>query len=145
MRIEVEDFIHKFKDYNKIMTEEFILKILANHGKRLSAIKTKIYNAMGIPPWKLDILKMTIAVTKKAKLARLTFNKEKTVGDIIWLVQIYNNQRNFPYVPAKALARKNVIENILKRLQNINKPLRYQVRLGELYLAVMVKHHYPHD
>ena len=86
---------------------------------------------MGIPSYKLDILKMSMLLTKKANLAWLMFEKEKMVNDIFRLVQINNNQKNynaFPHVPGTALNRKIAKDDILKRIQQINKPLRYQVR-----------------
>ena len=51
----------------------------------------------------------------------------------------------FPHVPAKALERKTKIEEIMKRLQGIDKILRYQVRIGKNDLVIMVKHHVPYD
>ena len=112
------------------MTNEFLIKNPANYGKRLNAMKTKIYNATGIPPYRLDIIKMTFSITKKAMLCWITFEKEKTVSDIFRLTQINNNMKSFnafPHVPAKALDRKNKIEALLKRIQAIDKPFRYQV------------------
>merc|ERR1711954_360726 len=112
---------------------------LANYGKRLNAMKNKIHNATGIPPYRLDIVKMLFSITKKAKLCWLTFSKEKTVSDIFRLTQINNNMKSFnafPHVPAKALERKTEIEAILKRLQKIDTNLRYQVRLGKNDLIV---------
>merc|ERR1712112_407835 len=103
---------------------------------------------MGIPPHRLDIVKMSFSITKKAKLCWLTFAKEKTVTDIFRLTQINNNMKQFnafPHIPAKALERKTEIVAILKRLQRIDTNLRYQVRLGKSDLIVMVKHHLQHD
>merc|ERR1711954_130164 len=74
--------------------------------------------------------------------------QEKTVNDIFRYVQMNNNQKQinaFPHVPGKALNRKNSIEKILKRIQVINKPLKYQVRLGKTDLNVMIKHHMPNN
>merc|ERR1712081_86743 len=51
----------------------------------------------------------------------------------------------FPHIPAKALERKNKIEEILKRVQEIDRKLRYQVRLGKSDVLIMVKHHVDHD
>merc|ERR1712081_119824 len=67
---------------------------------------------------------------------------------IFRLAQINNNMKAFnafPHVPAKALERKNMIEEILKRLQKIDTILRYQVRIGKNDLVIMVKHHVPYD
>merc|ERR1711954_243381 len=85
---------------------------------------------------------------KKAKLCWLTFQNEKTVADIFCLMQINNNMKSFnafPHILAKALERKNRIEEIVKRLQGIDKKLRYQVRLGKNDLVIMVKHHVQFD
>merc|ERR1711954_170639 len=51
----------------------------------------------------------------------------------------------FPHVPLKALPRKDAIEAILKRVQKINLVLRYQVRLGEKDLDIMVKNFNKYD
>merc|ERR1712081_29148 len=51
----------------------------------------------------------------------------------------------FPHVPAKAMKRRAAIENILKRLQNENKALRYQIRLGDEDLTVWLKNHKEYD
>ena len=72
------------------------------------------------------------AVNKKAKLAWITFVHEKTVNEIFRLVQVNINQKCFNaflHVHGKALNRKNDIQNIFKRIQARNRPLRYQVRL----------------
>merc|ERR1711954_21234 len=130
------------------MTDDFLMKNPANYGKRLNAMKKKIYNATGIPPYKQDIVKMLFSITKKAKLCWLTFQREKSVSDIFRLTQINNNMKSFKafsHVPAKALDRKNHIEAILKRLQELDKPLRYQVRIGNNDLSIMVKHHVQFD
>merc|ERR1712081_139769 len=148
IKVERADFIPEFPDFNENMTDEFIIKNPANYGKRLNAMKMKIYNATGIPPHRLDILRMTFSITKKAKLCWITFQNEKTVADIFRLTQINNNMKTFngfPHIPAKVLERKNKIEAILKRLQGIDKLLRYQVRLGKNDLIIMVKHHMQYD
>merc|ERR1711954_393321 len=148
IKVERTDFIQEFPNYSEEMTDDFLIKNPANYGKRLVAMKNKIYNATGIPPHRLDIVKMSFSITKKAKLCWLTFAKEKTVTDIFRLTQINNNMKQFnafPHIPAKALDRKNQIEAILKRLQELDRPLRYQVRLGKSNLVIMVKHHIQYD
>ena len=148
IKVEREDFIGEYTDFKEEMTDEFLLKNPANYGRRLTSIKTKIYNATGIHPHKLDITKITFSITKKAKLCWLSFQKEKTVSDIFRLAQMNNNMKSFnafPHIPAKALDRKTKIESLLKRLQELDRPLRYQVRVGKSDLIVMVKHHYQYD
>merc|ERR1711954_508488 len=148
IKVERTDFIQDFPNYNEEMTDDYLIKNPANYGKRLVAMKNKIFNATGIPPHRLDIVKMSFSITKKAKLCWLTFAKEKTVTDIFRLTQINNNMKQFnafPHIPAKGLERKTEIEAILKRLQEIDTKLRYQVRLGKNDLTVMVKHHKQYD
>merc|ERR1711954_596759 len=148
IKVERADFIPEFQDFNEKMTDEFLIKNPANYGKRLNAMKTKIYNATGIHPHRLDILKMTFSMTKKANLCWLTFATERTVSDIFRLVQVNNNMKSFncfPHIPAKALERKSKIEEILKRVQDIDRKLRYQVRLGKSDLLIMVKHQVDYD
>merc|ERR1711954_463115 len=48
-------------------------------------------------------------------------------------------------MPGKAMARKEGLEKILKRLQSINKQLQYQIWLGHKNLEVMVKNHKKFD
>merc|ERR1711954_317292 len=101
----------------------------------------------GIMPHKLDIVRISIS-TKKAKLAWVTFQKARAVSDIFRLAVQNGNQTEFyvfPHVPAKAMARKEGLENILKRLQGENKAPCYQIRLGEKDLEVFVKNHEPFD
>merc|ERR1711954_50345 len=101
----------------------------------------------GIPPHLLDVLRISIS-TKRAKLAWVTFGKKKTVSDIFRLSVINGNSTNFnafPHVPAKAMARRDGIEAILKRLQVDNSSLRYQIRLGDDGLCVMLKNHKDYD
>merc|ERR1711954_253461 len=148
IKVERADFIPEFQDFNEKMTDEFLIKNPANYGKRLNTMKTKIYNATGIHPHRLDILKMTFSMTKKAKLCWLTFSSERTVSDIFRLTQVNNNMKSFnafPHIPAKALERKNKVEEILKRVQEIDRKLRYQVRLGKSDVLIMVKHHVEYD
>merc|ERR1711954_347471 len=61
---------------------------------------------------------------------------------------INGNAKNFnafPHIPAKAMAKKEGIEKILKRIQTINNQLRYQVRMGESDLLIKVKYQYKDD
>merc|ERR1712081_118844 len=57
IKVERADFIPEFPDFNENMTDDFIIKNPANYGRRLKAMKSKI---------RLDILKMTFSITKKA-------------------------------------------------------------------------------
>lgn len=107
----------------------------------------KIFNATGIMPHRLDILKASLS-TKKAKLAWVTFQKVRTVNNIFCFAVQNGNQTNFhafPHVPAKAIARKEGLENILNRLQGKKKAHRYQIRLGENDLEVFMKNHEPYN
>lgn len=129
------------------MSDDFIFKNPVNYGARDTGIKIKIYHATGIPPHKLDVLRISIS-TVKAKLAWVTFSKAKTVSDIFRLAVIYRNTSNFnafPHVPSKAMKQRDSIESILKRLQKENQSLRYQIRLGEEDLSVVLKNHKEHD
>merc|ERR1711954_72751 len=51
----------------------------------------------------------------------------------------------FPHVPGKAMKRHAAIIEILKRLQEQNTQLRYQICLGKDDLDVRVKNHLPND
>merc|ERR1711954_63724 len=133
IKVTVDDFIHEIEDKEHNMTEDYVLKNPVNYEARITGIKTKIFNATGIPHHKLDILRISIS-TKRAKLAWVTFGKAKTVADIFRLAVINGNASQFnafPHVPAKAMARRDGIEKILKSLQQDNPQLRYQIRLGE--------------
>lgn len=58
-------------------------------------------------------------LTKKTKLALVTFRKERTVSEIYWLADKDDNETNFnafPHVPRKAMARNEGMDDILKRL-----------------------------
>merc|ERR1711954_475278 len=143
IKITVADFIREIEDYSPEMSEDYVLKNPVNYGARVSGIKMKIFNATGIPPHKLDILRVSIS-TKRAKLAWVTFAQARTVNDIFRLVVINGNTTDFnafPHVPAKAMARRDGFENILKRLQKENNSLRYQIRLGVDDLEIMLKNH----
>merc|ERR1711954_320315 len=129
------------------MTEDYIFKNPINYDARITGIKTNIFNATGIPHHKLDILRISIS-TKRAKLAWVTFVKAKTVADIFRLAVINGNASQFnafPHVPAKAMARRDGIEKILKSLQTDNPQLRYQIRLGDDDLDIFLKNHKDYD
>merc|ERR1711954_219046 len=84
----------------------------------------------------------------RAKLTWVMFTKTKSVNDIFRLAVINGNSSGFnafPHVPAKAMKRRDGIEQILKRLQNENKALRYQIRLGEHDLTIWLKNHKEYD
>merc|ERR1711954_309909 len=68
----------------------------------------------------------------------------RTVNDIFRLAVQNGNQTNFhtfPLIPVKVMARKTSLEEILKRLQSINKQLRYQIRLGKTDIELYMKNH----
>merc|ERR1711954_179837 len=147
IKITVNDFIPEIENYSRAMSEDYILKNPVTYEARVSGIKMKIYKATGIPPHLLDVLRISIS-TKRAKLAWVTFGKKKTVSDIFRLAVINGNGTNFnafPHVPAKAMARRDGIETILKRLQVDNPSLRYQIRLGDNDLDIMLKNHKDYD
>ena len=117
------------------MTKDYNLKNPATQVAWLAGIKDKIFNATGIPPYKLDILTMHVSKTEKVKLAWLTFGSKIIVVKIFRLTQLNGSGKlfnAFPHIPAKPLKQKEAIEAILKRLQKINCPLRYQLRLREM-------------
>merc|ERR1711954_52301 len=139
--------IHEIENKDHNMTEDYVFENPINYDARITGIKTKIFNATGIPHHKLDILRISIS-TKRAKLAWVTFRKAKTVADIFGLAVINGNASQFnafPHVPAKAMARRDRIETILKSLQADNPQLRYQIRLGDDDLEVYLKNHKEYD
>merc|ERR1711954_525386 len=78
----------------------------------------------------------------------VTFTKAKTVNDIFLLSVINGNMTQFnafPHVPAKAMARRDAIEALLKNLQKDNSQLRYQIRLGDEDLDIFLKNHKDYD
>merc|ERR1711954_209674 len=120
------------KNYNKSMSEDYVLKNPVTYSNRVTAIKFKIYIATGIPPHQLDILNIPIS-TKRVKLCWVTFASERTVNEIFRLSLINGNAREFnafPHILVKAMARKKGIEKILKRIQSIDNQVIYQVRMG---------------
>merc|ERR1711954_16543 len=147
IRVTVNDFINEIEDKEANMTEDYVFKNPINYDARITGIKTKIFNATGIPHHKLDIVRISIS-TKRAKLAWVTFVKTKTVADIFRLAVINGNASEFnafPHVPAKAMERRDGIEAILKSLQSDNPQLRYQIRLGDEDLEIYLKNHKEYD
>merc|ERR1711954_6228 len=147
IKVTVNDFISEIEDKDHSMTEDYVFKNPINYDARITGIKTKIFNATGIPHHKLDIVGISIS-TVRAKLAWVTFVKTKTVANIFRLALINGNASEFnafPHVPAKAMARRDGIERILKSLQADNPQLRYQIRLGEEDLEIYLKNHKEYD
>ena len=79
MRICKEDFIPHVRNYNPNMTKDYLFKNPATYSIRVTAIKFKIYSAMGILPHKLDITRLIIS-TKKVKLCWVSFSNARTVN-----------------------------------------------------------------
>merc|ERR1711954_68015 len=147
IKVTVDNFINEIEDKEHNMTEDYVFKNPINYDARITGIKTKIFNATGIPHHKLDIIRISIS-TKRAKLAWVTFGKAKTVADIFRLAVINGNASElnaFPHVPAKAMERRDGIEAILKSLQADNPQLRYQIRLGDEDLEIYLKNHKDYD
>merc|ERR1711954_50196 len=143
IRVSREDFVSEIKNYDPKVNDDFVFKNPVTYGARVSGVKNKIYNATGIMPHLLDIVRVTIS-TINAKLAWVTFASARTVNDIFKLAVQNGNQTGFhafTHVPSKAMARKTGLEEILKRLQKINKQIRYQIRLGKSDLEVFMKNH----
>merc|ERR1711954_450515 len=129
------------------MSNETIFKNPVNHDGQITAIKFKIYNATGIEPHLLDIIRVNVS-SKNATLAWVTFASEKTVKDIYRLSVQNGNETKFncfPHIPAKGMKRNYGIIQILKRLQSINTNLSYQIRLGKNDLEVFIKNHFKYD
>merc|ERR1711954_532960 len=109
--------------------------------------REKIFNHTGIHPNKLDIIRVSVS-TKRAKLVWVSFKTAKTVSDIFRLAMQNGGSRDFnafPHIPGKTLKRHDAIVEILKRLQEQNLQLRYQIRLGTKDLEIRVKNHLPTD
>merc|ERR1711954_24954 len=51
----------------------------------------------------------------------------------------------FPHIPGKAMKRHDAVINILKRLQESNTQLRYQIRLGKDDIKLKAKNHFQYD
>lgn len=84
MRITKEEIIAEMENYEPASSDDFVFKNPVNYGARISAVKVEIYNATGIMPHKIDILRVSIS-TVKAKLAWITFSSKKTVNNIFRL------------------------------------------------------------
>merc|ERR1711954_331816 len=126
MKIERADIVKHVINYNPEVSDEYIFKNPVIYDARETGVKEKVFNATGIPPNKLDIVRVSVS-TKKAKLAWVSFKTAKTVQDIFRLA-MQNGSRNFnafPHIPGKALKRHDTIVEILKRLQDQNSQLRY--------------------
>merc|ERR1711954_194442 len=67
------------------------------------------------------------------------------MGNDIFRLSVQNGNQTsfnaFPHIPGKAMARKMGMEEILKRLQNINKQFRYQIRIGKDDIELFMKNH----
>merc|ERR1711954_279275 len=81
IRVERGDFTEYIEDKSHVLTDDFVSKNPVNYEARVTGVKVKIFNATGIPPHRLDIIKVSIS-TKRAKLAGVTFTKARTVNDI---------------------------------------------------------------
>merc|ERR1711954_374492 len=128
------------------ITDEHVFKNPINYEAREAGIREKIFHATGILPHNLDILRVSVS-TKRAKLAWISFGSARTVSEIFRLA-MQNGNRNFnafPHIPGKALKRHDAVVEILKRLQEQNQQLRYQVRLGQDDIEVRLKNHVQHD
>jgi len=147
MRVTRQDIISEIEDCPPEASDDFIFKNPVNYGSRVTRIKNKIYNATGILPHTIDILRVSISMVK-AKLAWVTFSNKRIVSDIFRLAVQNGNQtyfNAFPHVPGKAMERKGGLETISKRLQGINNQLMYKIRLGDDDLEVCVKNHTEFD
>merc|ERR1711954_279567 len=143
IKVTREDITREIEDYDPQVSDDFVFKNPVTYGARVSGIKQKIFNATGLMPHKIDILRVSIS-TVKAKLAWVTFASSRTVNDIFRLSVQNGNQTSFdafPHIPGKAMARKTGVEEILKRLQSINKQICYQIRLGKDDIELYMKNH----
>merc|ERR1711954_250614 len=147
MKVERADFTKHIQNYDPEITDEYVFKNPVTYAAREAGVREKIYNATGIHPNKLDIIRVSTS-TKRAKLAWISFKTAKTVSDIFRLAMQNGGSRDFnafPHIPGKALKRHDAIVEILKRLQEQNLQLRYQIRLGQDDLEVRLKNHVPTD
>merc|ERR1711954_435965 len=128
-------------------TDEYIFKNPINNVAIMAGVKQKIFNATGIPHHKLKIKRVSIS-TKRAKLAWVSFESERIVSEIFRLATQNGGNREFnafPHIPGKAMRRHDAMVNILKRLQESNTQLRYQIRLGKGDLELRCKNHFQYD
>ena len=124
MRIDKKEIIKHMESYSPDVTDEYIYINPINNAAILAAVKKKIFNATGIPPYRLKITHVSTS-TKQAKLAWVSLESAKTVQDIFRL-SIQSNNRDFnvfPHVPGKAMKRHDALVNILKSLQEQNDQL----------------------
>merc|ERR1711954_69575 len=128
-------------------TDEYIFKNPINNVAIMAGVKQKIFNATGIPHHKLKIKRVSIS-TKRAKLAWVSFESEKIVSKMFRLATQNGGNKEFnafPHIPGKATRRHDAIVNILKRLQEANTQLRYQIRLGKSDIELRCKNHFQYD
>merc|ERR1711954_272309 len=128
-------------------TDEYIFKNPINNVAIMAGVKQKIFNATGIPHHKLKIKRVSIS-TKRAKLAWVSFESEKIVSEIFRLATQNGGNKEFnafPHIPGKAMRRHDAVINILKRLQESNTQLRYQIRLGKDDIKLKAKNHFQFD
>ena len=147
MKVERKDFIEHMLDYRPEFTDDYIFKNPINNVAIMAGVKQKIFNATGIPHYKLKIKRVSIS-TKRAKLAWVSFESKRIVSYIFRLaMQNGGNQEfnAFPHIPGKAMRRHDAVINILKRLQESNTQLRYQVRLGKSDIELRAKNHFQYD
>merc|ERR1712081_77730 len=147
MKVERSDFVKHIQNYNPEITDDFVFKNPITYAAREAGVREKIFNNTGIHPNRLDIVRVSVS-TKRAKLAWITFKSAKTVSEIFRLAMQNGGNREFnafPHIPGKALKRHDAIIEILKRLQEQNQQLRYQVRLGQDDIEVRLKNHVQHD
>lgn len=64
IRITKEDFIGEIEDYSHVMSEDYVMKNPITYGARVTGIKMKIFNATGIAPHKLDVVRVSISTKK---------------------------------------------------------------------------------
>merc|ERR1711954_46554 len=147
MKVERKDFVKHIQNYDPEISDEYVFKNPVVYAAREAGIREKIFNQTGIHPNKLDIIRVSVS-TKRAKLAWVSFKTAKTGSDIFRLAMQNGGSKDFnafPHIPGKALKRHDAIVEILKRLQEQNSQLRYQIRLGTNDLEIRVKNHLPHD
>merc|ERR1711954_201847 len=147
LKIERKDFVEHMLDYNPEYTDEYIFKNPTNNVAVMAGVKQKIFNATGIPHHRLKITRVSIS-TKRAKLAWISFESDKIVSEIFRLATQNGGNREFnafPHIPGKAMRKHDAIVNIMKRLQESNTQLRYQIRLGKEDLELKCKNLFQYD
>ena len=53
------------ENYNEAMTKDLVLKNSVTYGACIAGIEDKMYHATGIPPFKLDIERISISTKKE--------------------------------------------------------------------------------